>query len=87
LATSLNHPIFEIMTELLEHAIKTVKALPETRQDEIADVIMSWLDSSNEPLKIPAEHSDAVREGLAQLDRGEFHTESELRDLLKTFYI
>jgi predicted transcriptional regulator len=73
------------MTELLEHAIKTVKALPESSQDEIADVILTWIDSSNAPMKIPAEHQDAVREGMAQLDRGEFHTESQLRDLLKSF--
>ena len=73
------------MTELLEHAIKTVKALPETTQDEVADVILSWLDGSDGPMKIPAEHHEAVKEGLAQLDRGEFHTEAQLRNLLKSF--
>jgi hypothetical protein len=73
------------MTALLEEAIKTVKALPDNKQDEIAYDILAWLEDSSAPSKLSAEDRAAIQEGLSQLDRGEFYSEKQFRDLLKSF--
>jgi hypothetical protein len=73
------------MTALLEQAIKTVKSLPANRQDEIAHDIFAWLDESIETTEISESDRAAIREGLSQLDRGEYFSEKQYRDLLKSF--
>jgi predicted transcriptional regulator len=47
------------MTKLLEQAIAKVRELPEDEQDTLAAVML-------------AKAEDAIREGLAQAERGEF---------------
>jgi predicted transcriptional regulator len=79
LATSLNHPIFKIMTELLEHAIKTIRNQPEAVQDQIADNILQMIADAELPEEIDPEHLEGVLEGLAQADRGEFVPEEEMQ--------
>ncbi len=73
------------MTELLEQAIKTVKALPASRQDELANDIFAWLDDDAESYSVSAEDRAAIQEGLSQLDRRESFTDKQFRDLLKSF--
>ena len=59
------------MTKLLEQAIAKVRELPEDEQDTLATVIlMADADASGLPLDQATEA--AIREGLAQAERGEF---------------
>jgi hypothetical protein len=60
------------MTKLLEQAIAKVRELPEQEQDALAAIILSMAgaDASHFPLDREAEA--AIREGLAQAERGEF---------------
>jgi predicted transcriptional regulator len=60
------------MTKLLEQAIAKVRELPEDEQDTFAEVMLAMAnaDASGFPLDRQAE--EAIREGLAQAERGEF---------------
>jgi len=60
------------MTKLLDQAIAKVRELPEAEQDSLARVLLSMaeLDASVFPLDAATEA--AIREGLAQAERGEF---------------
>ncbi len=80
-----NHPIFDIMTELLEHAIKTVRNQPEAVQDQIADNILQMIADAELPEEIDPEHLEGVLEGLAQADRGEFVSEEEMQAFFARF--
>lgn len=62
-----------MVTKLLEQAIAKVQELPEEEQDSLARMLLSMAgeaDASGFPLD--AETEAAIREGLAQAERGEF---------------
>ena len=62
-----------MMTKLLEQAIAKLQELPEEEQDSVARILLSMAgeaDASDFP--IDAETEAAIREGLAQAERGEF---------------
>lgn len=60
------------MTKLLDQAIAKVRKLPDEEQDLLARVLLSMaeMDASDFPLDTATEV--AIREGLAQAERGEF---------------
>jgi hypothetical protein len=64
--------MFAVMTKLLEQAIAKVRTLPEDEQDSLAAAILAMAnaDASVFPIDRPTEA--AIREGLAQAERGEF---------------
>jgi hypothetical protein len=59
------------MTELLNRAVESVRALPAADQDRIAIAMISLAGLDDDPEAIGAEHLAAVLEGLAQARRGE----------------
>jgi predicted transcriptional regulator len=60
------------VTKLLDQAIAKLRELPDAEQDSLARVLlaMTEMDASAFPLDAAAEA--AIREGLAQAERGEF---------------
>jgi len=60
------------MTKLLDQAIAKVRELPEREQDSLARILLSMaeMDAADFPLDAPTEA--AIREGIAQAERGEF---------------
>jgi predicted transcriptional regulator len=60
------------MTKLLEQAIARVRQLPEEEQDTLAAVILSMADADASAFPLDKEAEAAIREGLAQAERGEF---------------
>jgi hypothetical protein len=60
------------MTKLLEQAIAKVRELPEDEQDTLATVILSMADADASGLPLDQATEAAIREGLAQAERGEF---------------
>ena len=60
------------MTKLLEQAIAKVRELPEEEQDALAAVMLSMAGADASGLPLDKETEAAVREGLAQAERGEF---------------
>lgn len=61
------------MTKLLERAIARVRELPENDQDALAALVLSIADDSDASV-VPLDEATrrAIREGLAQAERGEF---------------
>ena len=61
-----------IMTKLLDQAIATLRQLPDDDQDAIAIAVLSMAQADASKFPIDAATLAAIREGLAQADRGEF---------------
>lgn len=73
------------MTKLLEQALDAVRRLPDDAQDAIALTMMLAIPNDLEPEDIPAEHLEAVLEGLAQAERGEFASDEQVAAAWRRF--
>ncbi len=60
------------MTKLLDQAIAKVRELPEEEQDSLARVLLSMAEMDASAFPLDAATEAAIREGLAQAERGEF---------------
>jgi predicted transcriptional regulator len=60
------------MTKMLEEAIAKVRELPAEDQDTVAVAILSMTGEDTLIIHLDDETRAAVREGLAQAQRGEF---------------
>jgi hypothetical protein len=61
------------VSKLLEQAIKQLRQLPEEMQDSAARAVMLQLEEEPEPGDL-----EAIAEGRAQIERGEFITLDQL---------
>ncbi len=71
------------MTKLFEEAIRKVQALPESDQDEAAEMLFSLAARRAEPVRLDEETRAAIREGRAQARKGEFASDTEMADFFK----
>jgi hypothetical protein len=71
------------MTKLLDDAINKVRALPESEQDEAAEILLSVAARRGRPVQLDADTRAAVREGQEQARRGEFVSEKDMAAFLK----
>ena len=60
------------MTKLLEQAIAKVQTLPEEDQDALAALLLSVANADGSAIPLDDETRAAIREGLAQAERGDF---------------
>jgi len=60
------------MTKLLDQAIAKARELPDEEQDSLALVLLSMTEMDASALPLDAATEAAIREGLAQAERGEF---------------
>jgi len=60
------------MTKLLEQVIARVQKLPEEDQDALAALVLSITDGDGSAIPLDDQARAAIREGLAQAERGEF---------------
>jgi hypothetical protein len=67
------------MIKALEQAIEKVKALSKERQEYAAEVLEQIASSDDDIYRLSDEERRLVREGLAELDRGEFAPEADVR--------
>lgn len=67
----------KIMTKLLEDAIKKVRELPESDQDEAAEMLLS-VASRHDAVRLDEATLAAVKEGQDQARRGEFVSEEDM---------
>jgi hypothetical protein len=67
------------MIKALEQAIEKVKALSAERQEYAAEVPEQIAAAGDDVYHLSDEERRLVQEGLAELDRGEFATEAEVR--------
>ena len=73
------------MTKLLETALETVRRLPSAQQDEIARAMLSLAGAEVEPEEIDPAHIEDVLESLAQAQRRQFASESEIEAAFHRF--
>lgn len=66
------------MSKLLEDAIKKVRELPESDQDEAAEMLLSVASRRAEPVQLDEETRAAVKEGQEQARRGKFASDEEM---------
>lgn len=68
------------MTELLERAVETVRAMSPEAQDALALFLLEFAGGDNETVTpLTAEEEASLDESLAQAERGEFATDEEMR--------
>jgi predicted transcriptional regulator len=67
------------MIKALEQAVEKVKKLSRERQEYAAEVLEQIAESGEGLYVLSDEERRLVREGLAELDRGEVATETEVR--------
>ena len=73
------------MTKLLQDAVEQVKRLPEERQNELAEMLITAAESDLHPYKLNAEEREAVEEAQGQVARGEFASDADMAALWKRF--
>jgi hypothetical protein len=67
------------MIKALEQAIEKVKSLPKERQEYAAEMLEQIANADDELYRLSDEERRVVREGLAELDRGEEASQAEVR--------
>jgi hypothetical protein len=70
------------VTKLLERALETVSALPDEIQDELARLLLQLAGFEQPPIKLTAEERADLEEADAEIARGEFATDEEVRAIL-----
>ncbi len=65
------------MNQLLEEALEQVKALPEERQQEAAQVLFAFLDQENPELYLSPEQIAEIERRMS--DDGPYATDEEVR--------
>jgi hypothetical protein len=73
------------MTKLLEQAVQKLSQLPKGRQDELARTLIDVAASDLSPYKFTAEEAQQIEEAMAQADRGEFASDTEIAAMWKRF--
>lgn len=71
------------MTKLLDEAIARVRELPESEQDDAAEILFSLAAKRAQPIRLDEETRAAVREGQTQARRGEFASDEEVARVYK----
>lgn len=75
------------MTDLFEKALAVATALPPAQQDEVARMVLAYAGREDEADVIrltPAEEADLL-EARAEMERGEFATDSEVEAVLSKY--
>jgi len=67
------------MTRLMEQAIDTVSALPDTVQDELARVLLQLAGVDQPSVVLDDAEAASLDESLSQAERGEFASEDAIR--------
>ena len=67
------------MTRLMEQAIDALRHIPDERQDEIARAVMQFAGLEQPACALTAEERADILEAKAEVERGEFATDNELR--------
>ena len=67
------------MTQLLEHAVETVRGLPPETQDEIARLVLQLAGDDEPQVVLTDDERAAIAVSKAAAARGEFATEEQVR--------
>jgi hypothetical protein len=70
------------MTKLLEHAVDTVRALPAEVRDELARLLLQLAGDEQPVIQLTAEERADLTDADAEIARGEFATDEQIRAML-----
>jgi hypothetical protein len=70
------------MTKLLERAIDSVRALPSDVQDELARFLLQVAGEEQPVILLTPEERADLAEADAEIARGEFATDEQMRSIL-----
>ena len=70
------------MTKLLEHAVESVRALPPEVQDELARLLLQVAGEEQPVIRLTPEERADLAEADAEIARGEFATDEQMRSIL-----
>ena len=73
------------MTKMLDKLIARVRALPDTDQDDIAEVLAAVLDNKENVLPLTDEQVEEVKRTQEAVRRGEIATDAEMNELWRRF--
>ena len=73
------------MTDLMERALATVRGWPAEQQDEAAEILLALDRLGAEPYRASDSELRAIDEAMAQLERGELATETEVEAAFARF--
>ena len=73
------------MNQLLDKALKAVRRLPDSEQDEIARLMLNLAGADGPDEAIDPRHLPDVLNGLHQARRGDFATDAEVEAALQRF--
>ena len=73
------------MTKLLEEAVQKLSQLPKGRQDELARMLIDVAASDLSPYQLTADEATQIDEALAQAERGDFASDTEIAAVWKRF--
>jgi hypothetical protein len=67
------------MNQRLEEAIEQVRALPEERQQEAAQILLAFLDQQNSDVHLTPEQIEEIERRMS--DDGPYATDEEVRSV------
>jgi len=67
------------MTKMMKEAIAVLQELPEERQETIARAILDYASHDEGVYHLTDDERAEVREGLAEIERGEIASDDEVR--------
>lgn len=67
------------MTDLLDHAVQTVRALPPEMQDDLARVLLQLAGEEQPEIDLTPDEEAALDESEAAAARGDFATDEQVR--------
>jgi len=66
------------MTDLLDRALQTVRALPPATQDALARILLQWVGDDQSPLPLTPEEAP-FHDSFAEAECGAFASDEEIR--------
>jgi hypothetical protein len=70
------------VTKLLEHAVDTVRTLPAEMQDELARLLLQLAGEEQPVIQLTAQERADLADADAEIARGEFATDEQIRSML-----
>ena len=70
------------MTKLLEHAVDSIRTLPAEVQDELARLLLQVAGEEQPTIRLTSEERADIADADAEIARGEFATDEQMRSLL-----
>ncbi len=69
------------MTRLLDHAVETVRGLPPEVQDDLARALLQLAGHDQPRIQLTPEECADLTEADAEIERGEFASDEEIKAL------